>query len=145
MSLPRRGAPAWAGFGFEHVGCGQMARAALHVRGGRHSGPAGQDVESLGGQPAPAIAPLFVEEYDDEVSVMYFDLQHAPVAGAARLEPVERLLGLRGGENGGVPGTGGWTGLRIGQGVCLRRTQEAACPEYRFWLFLFASLPGWQL
>jgi hypothetical protein len=49
-----------------------------------------------GGKTAPGIGPLFVEEYDDEVSVMYFDLEHPPVGVAARLEPVERLLGLRG-------------------------------------------------
>ena len=48
-----------------------------------------------GGQAAPAIAPIFVEEYDDELSVMYFDLQHPPPGVAAQLETVERL-GLRG-------------------------------------------------
>jgi hypothetical protein len=45
-----------------------------------------------GGQTAPAIAPIFVEEYDDEVSVMYFDLHHPPPGVAAQLETVERRL-----------------------------------------------------
>ena len=53
-----------------------------------------------GGQTAPAIDPIFVEEYDDELSVMYFDLQHPPPGVAAQLETVERLLGLRGVVNG---------------------------------------------
>ncbi len=53
-----------------------------------------------GGQTAPAIAPVFVEGYDDELSVMYFDLQHPPPGVAAQLETVERLLGLRGVVNG---------------------------------------------
>jgi hypothetical protein len=71
-----------------------------------------------GGQTAPAITPLFVEEYDDEVSVMYFDLQHPPVGVAARLDPVERLLGLCGIENGGLPAHLARTPLGSGSGVC---------------------------
>ena len=53
-----------------------------------------------GGQTVPAIAPVFVEEYDDELCLMYFDLQHPPAGVAAQLEPVERLLGLSGTGNG---------------------------------------------
>lgn len=53
-----------------------------------------------GGHTVPAIAPIFVEEYDDEVSVMYFDLQHPPPGVAAQLETVERRLGLRAVVNG---------------------------------------------
>ena len=47
-----------------------------------------------GGQTAPGIAPIFVEEYDDELSVMYIDLQHPPPGVAAQLDTVERALGL---------------------------------------------------
>lgn len=49
-----------------------------------------------GGQTASALSPISVEEYDDELSVMYFDLQHPPPGVAAQLETVERTLGLRG-------------------------------------------------
>lgn len=48
-----------------------------------------------GGQTAPAAAPFFVEEYDDELCLMYFDLLNPPAEVAAQLDPVERLLGLR--------------------------------------------------
>ena len=37
-----------------------------------------------------------MEEYDDELCLMYVDLQHPPAGVAAQLEPVERLLGLSG-------------------------------------------------
>jgi hypothetical protein len=53
-----------------------------------------------GGQTAPAFAPLFVEEYDDELSVMYFDIQNPPPGVAMQLDSVDRLLGLRGIEDG---------------------------------------------
>jgi len=53
-----------------------------------------------GGQTAPRIAPILVEEYDDELSVMYCDLQHPPPGVAAQLETVERALGLFGVVNG---------------------------------------------
>ncbi len=48
-----------------------------------------------GGQTAPATAPVFVEEYDDELSLMYFDLPNPPAGVAAQLDRVERVLGLR--------------------------------------------------
>lgn len=48
-----------------------------------------------GGQAAPATAPIFVEEYDDELSLMYFDLSNPPSGVAAQLDRVERLLGLQ--------------------------------------------------
>lgn len=53
-----------------------------------------------GGQTAPRTASILVEEYDDELSVMYFDLQHPPPGVAAQLETVERALGLFGVVNG---------------------------------------------
>ena len=55
-----------------------------------------------GGRTAPAIAQIFVEEYDDELSLMYFDLEHPPPGVAAQLETVERLLGLRGVVNNAI-------------------------------------------
>jgi hypothetical protein len=48
-----------------------------------------------GGQTAPAAAPVFVEEYDDELCLMYFDLPNPPAGVAAQLDRVERLLGFR--------------------------------------------------
>jgi hypothetical protein len=47
-----------------------------------------------GGNIAPGLAPISVEEYDDELSIMYFDLPHPPPNVAAQLKKVERLLKL---------------------------------------------------
>ena len=47
-----------------------------------------------GGLTVPAIAPIAVEEYDDELSLMYFDLQHPPTGVAMHLDTIERFLGL---------------------------------------------------
>jgi predicted GNAT family N-acyltransferase len=46
----------------------------------------------FGGQAAPGIHPVFLREYDDEVSVMYFDLDHTPPPVAAQLIGVRRLF-----------------------------------------------------
>jgi len=63
---------------------------AIGVRGGQVKMCA-----RCGGQTAPEAAPVFVEEYDDELSLMYFDLPNPPAEVASQLDRVERLLGLR--------------------------------------------------
>jgi hypothetical protein len=40
--------------------------------------------------------PVFVKEYDDELSVMYFDLDHPPPEVAAELTRVRCLLNMPG-------------------------------------------------
>jgi len=47
-----------------------------------------------GGKVAPGIDPVFVKEYDDELSVMYFDLKHPPPRVAAHLRRVRRILNV---------------------------------------------------
>jgi len=44
------------------------------------------------GHIAPGVAPVFVKEYDDELSIMYFDLNHPPPRVAAQLRRVRRIL-----------------------------------------------------
>ena len=80
-----------------------------------------------GGQTAPAIAPIFVEEYDDELSVMYFDLRRPPPGVAAQLETVERLLGLRGVVTGAAAEETALFPMRVGvsdQNVVIRTTEH---------------------
>jgi hypothetical protein len=55
-----------------------------------------------GGQTAPCLTPVSVEEYDDELSVMYFDLLHPPPDVAAQLPTMERLLNISGAGHGTV-------------------------------------------
>jgi hypothetical protein len=47
-----------------------------------------------GGYVAPGIDPVFIKEYDDELSVMYFDLDHPPPRIAAQLRRVGGILNL---------------------------------------------------
>jgi hypothetical protein len=47
-----------------------------------------------GGHFLPGVAAVSVEEYDDELSIMYFDLPHPPAGVAAQMNRVERLLKL---------------------------------------------------
>lgn len=49
-------------------------------------------VGRCGGHVAPGIDPVFVKEYDDELSVMYFDLSHPPPQIATQLRGVRRIL-----------------------------------------------------
>ena len=49
-------------------------------------------VGRCGGNFAPGIDPVFVKEYDDELSVMYFDLNHPPPRVATQLRRVRRIL-----------------------------------------------------
>lgn len=51
-------------------------------------------VGRCGGHLAPGIDPVFVKEYDDELSVMYFDLNHPPPRIANELRRVKRILDL---------------------------------------------------
>lgn len=48
----------------------------------------------LGGQVSPSFCVKFIEEYDDELSPMYFDLDQPPPSVALHLPSVERLLKL---------------------------------------------------
>jgi hypothetical protein len=47
-----------------------------------------------GAQVAPAIEPVFVKEYDDELCVMYLDLNHPPPRVAGELRRVRRILNM---------------------------------------------------
>ena len=49
----------------------------------------------FGGQVLHAFHSRFLAEYDDELSPMYFDLDHPPPRVTALLQSVERLLNLR--------------------------------------------------
>ena len=49
-------------------------------------------VGRCGGNVAPGIDPVFVKEYDDELSVMYFDLHQPPPQIATDLRRVKRIL-----------------------------------------------------
>jgi predicted GNAT family N-acyltransferase len=49
-------------------------------------------VGRCGGHVAPGIDSVFVKEYDDELSVMYFDLNHPPPQIATQLRGVRRIL-----------------------------------------------------
>ena len=49
-------------------------------------------VGRCGGNFAPGIHPVFVQEYDDELTVMYFDLNHPPPRVATQLRRVRHLL-----------------------------------------------------
>jgi hypothetical protein len=53
-------------------------------------------VGRCGGHVAPGIAPVFVRDYDDELSVMYFDLNHPPPRIATQLKRVRRILNVSG-------------------------------------------------
>jgi hypothetical protein len=53
-------------------------------------------VSRCGGHVAPGMDPVFVKEYDDELSVMYFDLDHPPPEVAGELTRVRRLLNVPG-------------------------------------------------
>ena len=53
-------------------------------------------VGRCGGHVAPGIDPVFVKEYDDELSVMYFDLSHPPPQIATQLRGVRRILNMPG-------------------------------------------------
>ncbi|HTX37859.1 MAG TPA: hypothetical protein VME43_22675 [Bryobacteraceae bacterium] len=53
-------------------------------------------VSRCGGRIAPGMDPVFVEEYDDELSVMYFDLDHPPPEVARELGRVRCLLKVPG-------------------------------------------------
>jgi len=56
-------------------------------------------VSRCGGLVAPGIDPLFVQEFDDELSLMYFDLNHPPPRIAIQLARVRRILNLPGETN----------------------------------------------
>jgi len=51
-------------------------------------------VARCGGYVAPGTHPVFIKEYDDELSVMYFDLNHPPPRIAAQLRRVGGMLNL---------------------------------------------------
>jgi hypothetical protein len=51
-------------------------------------------VRRCGGRAAPGIGPVFVKEYDDELSLMYFDLDYPPPEVAGQLSRVRHLLNL---------------------------------------------------
>ena len=53
-------------------------------------------VGRCGGHVAPGIDRIFLKEYDDELSVMYFDLDHPPPQVARQLTRVRCLLNMRG-------------------------------------------------
>jgi predicted GNAT family N-acyltransferase len=53
-------------------------------------------VSRCGGHAAPGIDPVFAKEYDDELSVMYFDLNHPPSRVADQLREVRHILTVPG-------------------------------------------------
>jgi predicted GNAT family N-acyltransferase len=62
---------------------------AVGVRDGQSS-----LVGRCGGQVAPGIDPVYLEKYDDELCVMYFDLKHPPPQVARELRRVRRIFNL---------------------------------------------------
>jgi hypothetical protein len=51
-------------------------------------------VGRCGGHFAPGLDPVFIKEYDDELSVMYFDLNHPPPRVATQLSRVRDILNV---------------------------------------------------
>ena len=60
-------------------------------------------VSRCGGSVAPGIGPVFVQEFDDELSVMYFDLNHPPPRIAVQLRRVKNILTMPGDDGRSAP------------------------------------------
>lgn len=78
-----------------------MGKRCMLVTAGARDGQVTM-LSRFGGQVLHAFHSRFLEEYDDELLPMYFDLDRPPPRVAALLQSVERLLNLR--DSGDCPG-----------------------------------------